>query len=417
MLPLPVKISNMRFLSLPGLGLGVLLIGLSGMPSAAFSDQAKLSKDKEQRVMAIMDPIDLHTQKIDVEWGEFLRKSFSANPNWKIIPRDTLVSKFKDYKLDTRNPCHEFQCAFDAGNILSAEFVMFGSVTSMDDLYAFTLNLVHVPTSQTVWSRVGEIRKRQLGTPSSAMEATLAQIAGDLGPDQVRTGRRDKRGLLTVLDLSAAGSTPSRIMAERVATHLYASRNYDIMGKKEMEELLTALDINKGAFNPTDTGIYLLGGKMDITHLVYSRLLATKSGGLQLQLALYDIAARKKVREWPSQETMDFRKLLEFEDKFFSSLFKLPEYDGGSGAISSGRQWTWAGAGLSLALGAAFGYLSYAASQDADREYERFQAARSRETAESRQTKVQDKERSSVVYGVMGGLGLAGAGGFLMFSF
>ncbi|MDB5050080.1 MAG: hypothetical protein JWO30_3151 [Fibrobacteres bacterium] len=397
--------------------LAFVLIGLLNTLCGAFSDQAKLEKDSEQRILAILDPIDLHTQRVDQEWGEFIRKSFTSNPHWKVLSRDTMLAKFKDYKLDARIPCHEFQCAFDAGNILSAEFVMFGSVTSMDDLYAFTLNLVHVPTSQTVWSRVGEIRKKQLGIPSAAMEATLAQIAGDLGPDQVRTGRRDKRGLLTVLDLSAAGSTPSRIMAERVATHLYASRNYDIMGRKEMEELLKALDINKGAFNPTDTGIYSLGGKMDITHLVYSRLLATRDGGMQLQLALYDIAAKKKVREWPSQSTMDFRRLLEFEDKFFSSLFKLPEYEGGTTGIRSSGHWTWAGAGLSLAMGAVFGYLSYAASQDADREYAKFQDARSREMAEAQQVKVQDKEHSSVLYGVLGGVSLAGAGGFLVFSF
>ena len=148
-------------------------------------------------------------------------------------------------------------------------------------MYTFTFNLVHVPTSQVVWSRVGEVRKRQLGTPSAAMEVALTQLARDLGPDQVRTGRREKRGLLTVLDLSAAGSTPSRIMAERVATHLYASRNYDIMGRKEMEELLAALDINKAELVPSDSGIYKLGGKMDVTHLVYSRLVtATRDGGI-----------------------------------------------------------------------------------------------------------------------------------------
>jgi hypothetical protein len=408
----------MRLFALPGLGLAILMLVLPASPARAFSEQAKESKEKEQRVLAVMDPIDLHTQKIDIEWGEFLRKSLAANPNWKVIPRDTLISKFKDYKLDPRTPCHEFQCSFDAGNILSAEFVMFGSVTSMDDLYAFTLNLVHVPTSQTVWSRVGEIRKRQLGIPSAAMEATLAQIPRDLGADQVRPRPPENRGLLTVLDLSAAGSTPSRIMAERVATHLYASRNYDIMGKKEMEELLTALDINKGAFIPTDTAIYRLGGKMDITHLVYSRLLATKGGGMQLQLALYDIAAKKKVREWPSQSTMDFRKLLEFEDKFFASLFKSSEYDGGLTTLKPARgNWTWAGAAVSLALGAAFGYMSYESIQDADKEYARFKQARSREMAESQQTKVEDKERSSIMYGVMGGLSLAGAGGFLVFSF
>jgi hypothetical protein len=407
----------MRLSALPGLCLGAVLIGLLEKPCEGFSEQAKESNRREERVLAIMDPIDLHTQQIDFEWGEFLRKSFAANANWKVIPRDTLSARFRDYRLDPRAPCHEFQCAFDAGNILSAEFVMFGSVTSLDDLYAYTLNLVHVPTSQTVWSRVGEIRKRQLGAPSAAMEATLAQIAGDLGPDQVRTGRRDKRGLLTVLDLSAAGSTPSRIMAERVATHLLASRNYDIMGRKEMDELLAALDVNKGAFIPTDSAIYKLGGKMAITHLVYSRLLAAKGGGMQLQLALYDIAAKKKVREWPSQTTMDFRKLLEFEDKFFTSLFKSQEYDAGASTPRSPRHWTWAGAGLSLLVGAAFGYLSYEASRDADKEYARFQAARSREAAESQQDKVEEKERSSIMYGVMGGIGVAGAGGFLIYSF
>ena len=407
----------MRWSALPGIYLALTLIGLLGRPCCAFSEQAKLSQDKEQRVLAVMDPIDLHTQRIDPEWGEFLRRSFSGNLRWKVIPRDTVMAKFKDYRVDSRTPCHEFQCAFDIGNILSAEFVVFGSVTSMDDLYAFTLNLVHVPTSQTVWSRVGEIRKRQLGIPSSAMEATLAQIAGDLGPDQVRTGRRDKRGLLSVLDLSTAGSTPSRIMAERVATHLYASRNYDIMGRKEMEELLTALEVNKSGFIPTDSAIFSLGGKMDITHLVYSRLLATREGGLQLQLALYDIAAKKKVREWPSSSTMDFRKLLEFEDKFFTSLFKLPEYEGGSGVVRSKVGWTWVGVGLGLAAGAAFGYLAYSANVEADREYARFQDARSREMAESQQAKVLDKERSSMVLGVLGGLGLAGAGGFLVFPF
>jgi hypothetical protein len=354
---------------------------------------------------------------VDMEWGEFLRKSFTANAGWKVIPRDTLSAKFRDYRLDPRIPCHEFQCAFDAGNILSAEFVMFGSVTSLDDIYAYTLNLVHVPTSQTVWSRVGEIRKRQLGTPAVVLEATFAQIAAELGPEQVRTGRRDKRGLLTVLDLSAAGSTPSRIMAERVATHVLASRNYDIMGRKELEELLAALDINKGAFIPTDSAIYTLGGKMDITHLVYSRLLATKGGGMQLQLALYDIAAKRKVREWPSQSTMDFRKLLEFEDKFFTSLFRSQEYDGGASPPRPPAHWTWAGAGLSLLMGAAFGYLSYEANQDADKEYARFQAARSREAAESRQEKVEDKERSSIMYGVLGGISVVGAGGFLIYSF
>lgn len=357
--------------------------------------------------------------KADSEWGDFLRKRFAANPKWKVVSRDTMLAKFKDYKVEAKTPCHEFQCAFDAGNIFPAEFVLFWSLTNVDDLYAYTLNLVHVPTSQTIWSRVGEARKRQLGTPTAAAEAALAQIADWLGPNQVRTGRREKRGQLTVLDLSAAGSTPSRVMAERVATHLYASRNYDIMGKKEMDELLGALGINKTAFVPTDTAIYTLGRKMELTHLVYSRLLATRDGGLQLQLALYDIANRKKVREWPSPATQDFRKLLQFEAGFFTSLFQLPEYDGGPmpAEPETGIRWTWAGAAASLAAGVACGYMAYASSRDADRAYDRFRDARSRESAQSYRSQVISGDRGALTWGIMGGLGLAATGGFLVFSF
>ncbi len=404
---------------LAGLGPCLCLLILAFFPSIGwgFSDQAKLGKESEQRVLAILDPIDLHTQRIDQEWGEFLRKSFMANPGWKILLRDSLNAKFKDYKLDPHVPCHEFQCAFDAGNILSAEFVLFGSITTLDDLYAYTLNLVHVPTSQTVWSRVGQVRRRQMGVASAGMEEVLREIGKDLGPDLVRTGRHEKRGLMTVLDLSAAASTPSRIMAERVATHMYASRNYDIMGRKEMEELLKALEINKGEFIPTDSSIFALGGKMDITHLVYSRLSATRNGGMQLQLALYDIAAKKKVREWPSKSTPDFQNLMEFEDEFFTNMFKLLDHDRSQPELRPSGHWSWAGAGLALAMGAVLGYLSYAAGQDADREYGKFQNARSREVTEGLQARVVSKERSSLAFGVMGGISLAGAGGFLVFSF
>ncbi len=382
----------------------------------AFPDKQKL--EHEERVLAIMDPIDLQTQHADLAWGEFLRKNFQLNLKWKVISHDTMLAKFKDYKIDPKFPCHEFQCAFDAGNVLGAEFVLFGSITNLDDIYAFTFNLVHVPTSQVVWSKVGDVRKRQSGTPASALESTLAQMRENLVPESVRTGRREKRGLLSVLDLSAAASTPSRMMAERVATHLYASRSYDLMGKKEMEELLLALGINKGGFNPTDSSIFWLGGKMDITHLVYSRLLNDKGAGLKLQLALYDVTAKKKVREWPAKSTEDFRKLLEFEDKFFASLFKSTEYEiTVNSNPATARHWSMAGAGISLTMSAIFGFLAFESNLDAENEFNNFQNARSRESAKELQAKVLDKEKNTMVMGLLSGLSLVGTGGFLIFSF
>ena len=82
-----------------------------------------------------MDPVDLHLAHADPEWGDFMRRAFAANPDWKVIARETMITKLKDYGVDTRVPCQEFQCAFDAGNILSEENVRFWTVNGLDDQY------------------------------------------------------------------------------------------------------------------------------------------------------------------------------------------------------------------------------------------------------------------------------------------
>jgi hypothetical protein len=274
-----------------------------------------------------------------------------------------------------------------------------------------------------VWTRVGEVLRRQLGQPAAALEAAMVQIADGLEPEDLDTRRGLRRGLLSVLDLSPGGSTPSRIMAERVASHLYASRNFDIMSRREMEELLAALDMSKSSLSPTDSGMFALGGRMGISHLVYSRLTGTGSSGkggqeYSLQLALYDIAAGKKVRDWPSQPGNDFRKILEFENKFFSSLFRLPEYDSRRDMPDRGNPVLgYTGAAVGAAAAAVFGFLAWSAWQDADSEYERFKEARSRETAMAARERVEENDRKALVFGGLGGLGLAGAGAFLLIAF
>lgn len=403
----------------PGIWLGLTLMGASAVLAAPM----RKTEEPAGHLIAVFDPINLHNQSPDPDFGDFLRTAFTQNRSWKLIPRDTVAARFLDYKMNAAAACHEFQCSFDAGNVLAAEYVLFGSITPWGDLYAYTLNITHVRSSQVVWSRVGEVLRRQLGDPAAAVAATLSQIIEELDPEDLDTRRGLRRGLLTVLDLSPAGGTPSRVMAERVATHLYASRNFDIMSRRELEELLAALDMKKTQVAPTDSGIYNLGGKMDITHLVYSRLTsqgsAAKGGSeFQLQLALYDISGGKKVREWPSQPTNDFRKILEFENKFFASLFKLPEYDN-ERDIRAGWSpaWAYGGMGLGLALSTLFGMLAYSAWQEADRDYARFQGSRSRETAVASMERVEDNDRMALVYSGLGGLSLAGAGAVLLLSF
>ena len=410
----------MRFFWLPCLWLGLMLLDAGALIAAAPAGQ---SADPPGHSVAVFDPVNLHNQTPDLEFGELIRKAFTENSRWHVIPNDTVTARFKDYKMNARTACHEFQCSFDAGNVLAAEYVVFGSITPWGDLYAYTLNITHVRSSQVVWSKVGEVLRRQLGQPAAAMEATLGQIIEGLDPEELDTRRGLRRGLLTVLDLSPGGSTPSRVMAERVATHLYASRNFDIMSRRELDELLGALDMKKSAFAPTDSGIFTLGGKMDITHFVYSRLTTKGSAGkggeeFQLQLALYDIAASKKVRDWPSQPTNDFRKILEFENKFFSSLFKMPDYDNEKDIEKSwGPAMTYTSVGLGLAMSTVFGVLAWSAWQEADQDYAEFKGARSREAAMASKQRVEDNDRKALVFSGLGALSMAGAGAMLVISF
>lgn len=413
------NISSMGIFRLPWLWLGLLFLCQEDLRAAS----AETAHDPPGPSVAVFDPIDLHNQTADPEFGDFLRKAFNENSHWRVIPQDTVKARFKDYKMSSSTACHEFQCSFDAGNVLAADYVVFGSITPWGDLYAYTLNITHVRSSQVVWSKVGEVMRKQMGQPSAAMEATLAQIVGGLEPQDLDTRRGLRRGLLTVLDLSPGGSTPSRVMAERVATHLYASRNFDIMSRRELDELLAALDMRKSAFAPTDSGIFTLGGKMDITHLVYSRLTNKGSAGkggeeFKLQLALYDISAAKKVREWPSQPTNDFRKILEFENKFFSSLFKMPDYDNDRDVESGwGPALSYGGVGLGLAMTTLFGIMAWSSWQEADQDYAEFQGARSRESAMASKQRVEENDRKALVFSGLGGLSLAGAGAMLILSF
>src|SRR4051812_45632313 len=103
----------MRRPAFPGICIGMLLLCLFASPCGAFSEAAKNAGEPERRVLAVLDPIDLHILKADPDWGDFLRRGFAENRGWKVITRDTMIAKMKDYGMDTRVPCHEFQCAFD----------------------------------------------------------------------------------------------------------------------------------------------------------------------------------------------------------------------------------------------------------------------------------------------------------------
>jgi hypothetical protein len=184
------------------------------------------------------------------------------------------------------------------------------------------------------------------------------------------------------------------------------------MGQAELEELLRALNLNKAAMAPTDSNIFYLGDKLSVTHLIFSRLAAAPqpSPDYGFQLALYDIRARKKLRDRPASSP-DFRKLLQSEDKFFSTLHggDIAEADTRKGREwfrGSRAPWKIGISSLSLVAGGTLAYLAIRSARDADEEFDLAQNAQNREAAISHRERTQSLDTKTQVFGALGAMGL-----------
>ena len=386
---------------------------LAGRPTPAAEAPRIIAKP---RTLAVLEPVDLRVGKGNPLWAGILRGKFNESRAWAMLPPDSMGIKLREFGLDATSSCHEFQCAYDIGNILQTEFIAFGSITRVGETYAFTLNLLHLPTSQVVWSKAGEAQIISGKDSGEVLAGSLGRLLGGADPRKLETARRGKRGLLTVLDLSRV-SDASRVVTERVTTHLYASRQYDVMGQGEMQELLAGLEIRSPKAFSGDSALYALGEKMGVSHLVYSRL--DEGPPYQLRLAVFNIATHRKVREWPSPQTEDFRGVLKFESDFFSGIFPRRGGALASGPAVSPRaklRLAKLGAGLGLAVSAGLGVLAYSSWDQANTDYSRFRASLSQPTAEDQRKRVESEDRAAMLYGALAGASLAGAG-FLAFSF
>lgn len=297
--------------------------------------------------VVVLDPVDLQAQAGSRPWGDSLRAGFASLPGWRPVPLDSMEEKFRENKRDFAAPCHEYQCAFDAGVNLLSEFVVFGTVTRVHGWFAYTLDLVHVASAQAVWAKTGEIRVPAGGDGGAALGKALRAALASLNPDSVRASRRAKRWTLTILDLGEPTAV-SRVVSERVATHLRATLNFTLMNPIEQDELLAALEIDKAEFSPTDSGIYWLGGKLGVTHIVHLQI-SGKEPKYRLGLAFYDMEDHRKALDWPPRDVDGFGDLAKRESDFFAELFTPVE--AAAPAVDE-RRWFLAGAGLGAALSA-----------------------------------------------------------------
>lgn len=439
--------------------------------SSASKDSAPAPVKKGPRILTVLDPVNLTNSMPDPEAGAILRAHLKRNPAWQVPEGDSTARLLREFNLDPDLPCAEFQCAFDAGNALQSEFVLFGTATSLPALHAFTLDLVHVPTSQVVWSRVGEAPKRQGAYTQSPngliLKGSLSFAVSDLDPASLHLRRRPSMGLLGVMD--AGQSTPhSRVALHRALSHAYASRGYDLLGPAEMDELMAALDFgapadvastakpaedpdpkpapgpgsdpkgtggtramgwggtgtaaggpavkgfppggfSPGGFSPGGNDMYELGGKMGIRYLLWTKV-ENAGRDYKMELALYDVAGRKLLRHWPARQSPDFNSLLGIEDRFMTVLGnESPVAQAPEAPLRSGARTFGkiASIGLAVAAGATLGYLAYQDKQDADREYARLKTASTKEEAEQARMNVEEQEARALQFGVLGGISLA----------
>lgn len=417
-----------------------ILVGMLCIPAAnAAQAPAPESSLTAPRTIAVLDPVDLSTNEPDPVAGRLLRRGLAENPAWRVLPGDSIAKQLRDLGMDPDLPCSEFQCAFDAGNALQSEFVLFGTSTDLPEMNAYTLGLAHIPSSQMVWSRVGQApnrpgESRRTARRGSVLEGPLKFAVSDLDPGTLDLRKRPSRGLLGVMD--GGQSTPhSRVALYRALAHAYSSRTYDMLGPAELDALVAALDLDPStgrprgedlaagtgpasphgvggsAFGPSGGGDMLaLGKQMGVRYLLRSEV-RTEGREYAMDLSLYDVAAGKKVRSWPSRGTTDYASLLNLEDRFMTALGEGNGGDTFGRPAPSGHPWRTFFKGSSIGLAAigagALGYMAWRAHTQADQAYDDFKAARTSGEASQARSRVIHKDTETRRFGLLGGLSLA----------
>jgi hypothetical protein len=425
-----------------GTAAAALILGMLCIPAAhagpADRTPAPAASLKGPRTVAVLDPVDLTTNTPDPVAGKLLRRSLADNPSWRVLSADSVAKQLRDLGMDPDLPCSEFQCAFDAGNALQSEFVLFGTSTDLPEVNAYTLGMAHIPTSQMVWSRVGQAPKRPGEDGHRSRRGTILQgplkfAVSDLDPAVLDLRKRPTLGLLGVMD--GGQSTPqSRVALHRALAHAYSTRSYDMLGPAELNNLVAALDLDPitgrargseaiaegtgpaaahgvggSALDGDDSADMLaLGKQMGVRYLLRSAV-RTEGREYAMDLSLYDVSAGRKIRAWPSRETTDYASLLNLEDRFMTAL-------GEEGPVprpipSARHPWKAFFKGTSVgaaAIGAGvLGYMAWQAHTDADQAYDAFKAARTRSEADQARSRVIAKDTETRKFGLLGGLTLA----------
>lgn len=390
--------------------------GNAGAAAPLSADQGAASAKGASRIsdappsrplLAILDPVDLSQVKPLPQAGDALRSAALEAGRFRLLPGAESEAKLQEFKWNAGRPCHEFQCAFEAGNALMAEYILFGTLTPLEGLSAYTINVLDARTGKVVESAAGHAQRDPDDPGTDPSLAHLAAFAAALDPSRFAADPKAGQGLIAVLD-GNPGSSESRVVAERIGTHVHSFRTHDLMGQTELRELVDAMSIPLDSLALSDSGLIVLGARLNVACLVRSKLHQGPQGR-RLELALFDIAGKRRVRSWTSSPSRDFREILRFESRFFQTLRHWPDgAEGEGGGMQAGKGMTkgrtrWGRAVLGLAgLSAAggFGAMAYASNRKADKAYRRAESVLSPEAgAWKRRTEAED--RNTMIFGTL----------------
>lgn len=391
--------------------MAMLLMG-GGIPIQARAGAPAPNPPAPQKshTLAVLNPVDLANSLPDPETGSILRMALAKDARWKVTSGEAQYRTLRENGINPDSGCAEFQCGFNAGNALQAEFLLFGTVAALHDTYTYTLCLVHVPTSQIIWTHVGDVARPDKEPSGRALQQGMMFAVTGLDPSALLLRRPPTMGLMAVMD-AGKPSFYSRIAMQRALSKAYGSRAYDLMGPAELNDLLGVLDLHEHAVTGEGEDMLSLGTKMGVHYLLWTQV-DSDEGKYKLEVSLYDVPGKKLVRHWPTRESRDFENLLGIEDRFLTVLgtdlaqaqapFPLPkphQHWKTFGKIAS--------VGLALATGGALGYLAFRSKQAADNDFQSYQSARTEQEASTARLRVSMEDSRARNYGVVGGVSLA----------
>jgi hypothetical protein len=302
-----------------GLRPSVLLLAFASYVAAPRAAVSPPDSAHGPRRLAVLDLVDLTDNAQKPEVSDALRGALSANGSWTVLQRDSVAKRLGDFNINPRQGCNNPQCGFDIGNVVQAEYVLFGTATPLASVEAVSLKLLHIPTAKIVWTKVLEGEGAADADRLHSLEKAFAACAGEMAKPKPDMDKAKHGKSLAVIDLSE-NSAQSRAFFERVCTRIYGNPAYDLMSPTELAELLTALEINKYSVTPSLENMIGLGQKLGVSSLLYSRVYRDGRSYVY-RLAMYDVANKALVLELPPQPSEDLVKLLDYEKVFFNTLF------------------------------------------------------------------------------------------------